>query len=103
MALAPIWGFCEPDDPVWRATMRFAFQPARHIQNWLVGHATGQADAEAAAQQALEASALWDGALPEASDPRSGRPRSRPWFAWPGATVSTVLLGGTSVPPPPSQ
>jgi uncharacterized protein len=117
MALAPAWGFCRPDDPVWLATMRFAFHPANpgfapgphgglgslhtpgswplgHIQNWLVGQSIGQADAAAAAQQALEAVALWDGALPEASDPRSGRPRSRPWFAWPGAAVSAVLLDG---------
>lgn len=97
--------------------MRFAFQPANagfapgphgglgslhtpgswalgHVQAWLVGHATGDAAAVAAAQRALEAAALWDGALSEASDPRSGQPRSRPWFAWPGAAVTAVLLDG---------
>jgi uncharacterized protein len=115
MALAPAWGFCEPDDPVWRATMRFAFGPANpgfapgrygglgslhtlgvwplgHVQAWLAGWAVGEAGTVAAAQRALASAALWDGALPEASDPRSARPRSRPWFAWPGATVATLLL-----------
>jgi uncharacterized protein len=122
MALAPAWGFCEPDDPLWRATMRYAFQPANpgfatgphgglgsvhtegawplgHLQAWLVGRATGDAAMVTAAQGALAAAALWDGALPEASDPRSGRPRSRPWFAWPGAAVAAVLLGGLGPPP----
>jgi uncharacterized protein len=122
MALAPAWGFCEPDDPTWRATMRFAFGPANpgfapgrrgglgslhtpgswplgHVQAWLAGRAAGEAGTVAAAERALAAAALWDGALPEASDPRSGRPRSRPWFAWPGATVATLLLDGLGSPP----
>jgi uncharacterized protein len=122
LALAPTWGFCRPDDPLWRATMRFAFQPANpgfapgphgglgsvhtpgawplgHLQAWLAGHAAGDAATVAAAQGALAAAALWDGALPEASDPRSGRPRSRPWFAWPGAAAAAVLLGGLGPPP----
>jgi uncharacterized protein len=119
MALAPAWGFCEPDDPTWRATMRFAFGPANpgfapgrhgglgslhtpgawplgHVQAWLAGRAVGEAGTVAAAERALAAAALWDGALPEASDPRSGRPRSRPWFAWPGAAVATLLLDGAT-------
>jgi uncharacterized protein len=126
MALAPAWGFCEPDEPVWRATMRFAFGPANpgfaagrrgglgslhtpgswplgHVQAWLAGRAAGEADTVAAAERSLAALALWDGALPEASDPRSGRPCSRPWFAWPGATVSTLLLDGVGPDAPPNR
>jgi uncharacterized protein len=120
MALAPAWGFCQPHDPVWRATMRFAFGPANpgfapgrhgglgslhtpgawplgHVQAWLAGRAVDEAGTVAAAERELAAVALWDGALPEASDPRSGRPRSRPWFAWPGATVATLLLDGPGI------
>jgi uncharacterized protein len=115
MALAPSWGFCPPGDPVWLATMRLAFSPANpgyfpgphcglgllHTPGpWPLGHAqallaarlTGNTRQALAAEHALAAAALWDGALPEASDPRSGLPRSRPWFAWPGAMVATIAL-----------
>ncbi|HZD37366.1 MAG TPA: glycoside hydrolase family 125 protein [Actinomycetes bacterium] len=115
MALAPAWGFCPPSDPVWLATMRLAFSeanpgffpgrhgglgslhtpgpwPLGHAQALLVAHSTGDTHQVAAAERALAATALWDGALPEASDPRSGLPRSRPWFAWPGALAATIAL-----------
>jgi uncharacterized protein len=124
MALAPAWGFCEPDDPTWRATMGFAFDPANpgyapgrhgglgslhtpgawplgHVQAWLAGQAIGDEAMVATAGRALAAAALWDGALPEASDPRSGRPCSRPWFAWPGAAVGALLLDGLGTDGPP--
>lgn len=115
LALAPAWGFCPPSDPVWLATMRLAlseanpgFFPGRHgglgslhtPGPWPLGHAqallaarsTGDTHHIVAAERALAATALWDGALPEASDPRSGLPRSRPWFAWPGALAATIAL-----------
>jgi uncharacterized protein len=115
MALAPQWRFCMADDPIWRATMRGAFSPAnpgffggsngglgsRHtpapwalgnVQSLLVGRATGDAERVSTAQRALLAQATWDAALPEASDPRTARPVSRHWFAWPGAVVGATEL-----------
>jgi uncharacterized protein len=115
LALAPTWGFCPPDDPVWLATIRLALSeanpayspgpcgglgslhtpgswPLGHAQALLAARSTSDTRQIAAAERALAAAALWDGALPEASDPRSGLPRSRPWFAWPGALVSAIAL-----------
>ena len=115
LALAPTWGFCPPTDPVWLATMRLALSeanpgyfpgphgglgsahtpgvwPLGQAQALLAARATGDARQSAAAENALAAAALWDGALPEASDPSSGMPRSRPWFAWPGALVAAIAL-----------
>jgi uncharacterized protein len=115
MALAPQWGFCDPEDAIWRATMIGAFSPAnpgffggrngglgsRHtpapwalgnVQALLVGRATGDAERVASARRALLAQATWDAALPEASHPRTARPISRHWFAWPGAVVGATEL-----------
>jgi uncharacterized protein len=115
LALAPAWGFCEPDDPLWSATMRLAlsganpgYYPGRHgglgsphtPGPWPLGHAqevlaarwAGDRLGAEAAELALADAALWDGSLPEASDPASGLPRSRPWFAWPGALAATLAL-----------
>jgi hypothetical protein len=115
MALAPEWGFCDAQDPIWRATMMGAFSPAnpgffggrngglgsRHtpapwalgnVQALLVGRATGDAERVASARRALLAQATWDAALPEASHPRTARPISRHWFAWPGAVVGATEL-----------
>jgi uncharacterized protein len=123
MALAAKWGFCEAHDPVWRVTMRGAFSPAnpgffggqngglgsRHtpapwalgnVQALLVGRATGDAELIASAQRALLAQATWDAALPEASHPRTARPISRHWFAWPGAVVGAAELEAASTRAP---
>ncbi len=115
MALAPSWGFCPSTDPVWRATVKFAFStanpgfftgprgglgsrhtpgpwPLGHLQSHMVAESTGDTEQRKVAEQRLLDSALWDGSLPEANDPGSGRPRSRPWFAWPGAVLASALF-----------
>lgn len=122
MAFAPEWGFCAPTDPVWRETVRFAFSsanggyfagpraglgslhtpapwPLGHTQAFLMARATDDSRAADAATQALVDAALWDGSLPEATNARTGLPRSRPWFAWPAAGVASAVLdrgAGTS-------
>lgn len=115
MALAPAWGFCSDTDPVWMETMRFAFSlknpgffpgphgglgslhtpapwPLGQVQAYLAGSSTGDGESMESATQALSDAALWDGSLPEATDPRSARPRSRPWFGWPAASVASAAL-----------
>ncbi|MGH3112250.1 MAG: hypothetical protein ACRDOP_02145, partial [Gaiellaceae bacterium] len=67
--------------------------PLGHVQALLIGRATGDSRLVAASEQALVREMLWDAALPEASDPRSGLPVSRPWFAWPGAATAASVLG----------
>ncbi|WP_029214472.1 glycoside hydrolase family 125 protein [Kallotenue papyrolyticum] len=113
--LAPGWGFCAFDDPVWQATMRFAFSPANQggfytgplgglgsihtpapwplgdVQALLFARATADRPALLAALRRLLASATWDGALPEARDAHTGAVRSRHWFAWPAAALLLAL------------
>lgn len=113
--LAPHWGFCASDDPVWQATMRFAFSPANRggfyagplgglgsihtpapwplgdVQALFFARATADHAALRAALRRLLASATWDGALPEARDPHTGAVRSRHWFAWPAAALLLAL------------
>ena len=107
-ALAPAWGFCRADDPVWLATMRYAWSDAnlghvpgslgglgslhtRHpwplgdLQRVIITRATGDPAGESAAWERLERVLTWDGLLPEAYDERDGAVASRHWFAWPVA------------------
>ena len=114
-ALAPLWGFCAPDDPAWLATMRFALSPSNpgffdgpfgglgslhtrgpwplgDVQGWLFGSLSGDEAAAAAAARRLRDIAFDDGMLPEAYDPATGMPIARDWFAWPGATLGALLL-----------
>jgi hypothetical protein len=112
-ALAPLLGYCAADDPVWAATMRFAFSehnPAwcgglgsRHtpgawtlgdVQEWVVASLLGERDAAERAITRLLAVATPDGLLPEAYDPATGGSPIRRWFAWPGAALATLLHGG---------
>ncbi len=113
--LAPLWGFCGVDDPVWRATMEWSFGPG-NVEGWFAGpfgglgsvHTPGAwplgdtqellwarltGDAARAEQVLgrLTQTACWDGALPEARDPDTGEVRSRHWFAWPGAALLATL------------
>jgi hypothetical protein len=106
--LAPAWGLCSSDDPVWRATVEFAWSPAnegyiegplgglgslhtRHpwplgdLQRLIVARAAGDRDAASAVQDRLDRVTTWDGLLPEAYDERDGSVASRHWFAWPVA------------------
>lgn len=126
LSLAPRWGFCSVDDPIWAATIGFAFSPANpgffdgpygglgsvHTPGtWPLGLVQCANIAELRADDAtvadmsrrIVASSYWDGALPEASHPRTGRPISRPWFAWPGALVASMRLGGADSPTPSSR
>ena len=113
--LAPLWGFCASDDPVWRATMEFAFSPANqdgfypgefgglgsvHTPGaWPLGDVQELIYARLTRDQArlnqvigrLQATACWDGSLPEARDPATGRPISRHWFAWPNCALLYAL------------
>ena len=114
-ALAPLWGFCTPDDPLWRRTMDFSFSPANEayasgrygglgsghtpgtwslglIQEWVARSLVGRREEAESALRRLLACALSDGSLPEASDPDSARCLARPWFAWPGALFGTLVL-----------
>lgn len=125
LALAAEWGFCRPGDPTWLATMRGALGPTHatfhagvhgglgsvhtpgawslgHLQALVVATTSEPRDRAAAARAmaSLEADALWDGSLPEASDPRTGRPISRSWFAWPGALAASRYLASGREPRP---
>lgn len=104
--LAPTWGWCSKDDPVWRATMEFAFSPANEaawfdghlgsvhtkaawalgdVQDLIVARTIGDQERAARAHAALEKAAQPDGALPEAYDPQTGEVVARHWFAWTNA------------------
>jgi meiotically up-regulated gene 157 (Mug157) protein len=114
-ALAPLWGFCAPNDPAWQATMRFALSPANpgffegpfgglgslhtaapwplgDIQAWLFHGLVGEGPAATAALARLCTVSFDDGMLPEAYDPATGAPIARAWFAWPGAALGALLL-----------
>jgi hypothetical protein len=119
-ALAPLLGFCSEDDPLWGATMRFAFsshnrghQQGRFgglgslhtpgtwtlgdVQEWVWASLVGD---RARARRALERLLFVGGRagmLPEAYDPRTGGSPVRRWFAWPGAALGMLLAlyGGT--------
>jgi meiotically up-regulated gene 157 (Mug157) protein len=109
LALAPLWGFCTADNPIWRATMHFAFSPANtggyypghygslgsvhtpdswalgDVQAYIVAKLTGDREAEQQCMERRQRVAQFDGALPEAYSALSGEIVSRHWFSWPGA------------------
>ncbi|MFQ5594014.1 MAG: glycoside hydrolase family 125 protein, partial [Anaerolineae bacterium] len=114
--LAPLWGFCSADDPIWRATMDFAFSPANaggyypgpagglgsvhtpgpwplgDVQEFLYARLVGDDQRAQAVLHRLVTTACWDGALPEARDENTSAVRSRHWFAWPGAALLAALV-----------
>jgi hypothetical protein len=114
--LAPVWGFCTVDDPVWRATMEFAFSPENKdgyfvgpygglgsihtpgawplgdVQELLYRRLIGDERRSSDILKRLTITACWDAGLPEARDPATGAVRSRHWFAWPGAALVAALL-----------
>ncbi len=113
-ALAPLLGFCAPDDPLWATTMRFAFSahnPAYQagpfgglgslhtpgtwtlgdLQEWVAASLLGDGRRSHAALERLLSAAAADGMLPEAYDPRAGGSPVRRWFAWPGAALGMLL------------
>jgi len=114
VAVAPIWGFCDANDPGWRATMAFAFSPANpawfqgdrpglgsahtpgpwtlgDVQAWVNATTVGDDEAAAAVLRRLETVAFVDGMLPEAYA-ATGDTRVRHWFAWPGAALAAMRL-----------
>lgn len=114
LALAPVWGFTPADDPVWRATMAFAFSAANEggyyagrlgsvhtrapwplgdVQEWLIARLLGDRARQERAWAHLEMATQWDGALPEACDADTGAVVSRHWFAWPNAALACLALG----------
>lgn len=115
VALAPLWGFCKPDDRAWRTTMRHAFDirnpsfapgnagglGSRHtpgtwtlgdIMGWAAFGLMGDRDASEAALGRLVVAAFEDGMLPEAYDPEGSGSAVRHWFAWPGAALGALIL-----------
>jgi hypothetical protein len=115
VALAPAWGFCDADDPGWRATMQFAFSAANpgfvggdrpglgsvhtpgpwtlgDVQAWIIGRVTGDDVAASAALRRLHEVAFFDGMLPEAYSATGAIGRVRHWFAWPGAALAALRL-----------
>jgi hypothetical protein len=112
---APAWGFCDADDPVWRATIEFAWSAAnegyfagalgglgslhtRHpwplgdLQEIVVARVLVDAERERRALERLERVETWDGLLPEAYDETTGAVASRHWFAWPAALRALLAL-----------
>jgi hypothetical protein len=115
VALAPLWGYCKPSDPAWRATIRAGFSSAnpayvegvsgglgsRHtpgtwtlgdIMAWLAFGLLSEREASDAALTRLVGAAFTDGMLPEAYDPDGSGSAVRHWFAWPGATLAWLVL-----------
>jgi hypothetical protein len=113
LALAPAWGFVPATDPVWQATIKFAFSAANHggcyggrlgsvhtpapwalgdVQEIVIARALGDLAREKRARAHLRAAAQPDGALPEAYDPVTRSVVSRLWFAWPSAAYACVEL-----------
>ncbi|MGH3760622.1 glycoside hydrolase family 125 protein [Actinophytocola sp.] len=114
-AFAPLWGFCGLTDPVWTATMRYAFSPhnpgyvagrfgglgSAHtpgtwslgdVQELAVALATTDRDRLEAVVRRLDAVASVDGLLPETYDAGTGAWLARHWFAWPAAVIGTLCL-----------
>jgi len=112
---APAWGFCGADDPVWRATIDFAWSPendgyfagalgglgslhTRHpwplgdLQDIVVARVLGDAERERRGWERLDRVETWDGLLPEAYDETTGAVASRHHFAWPAALRALLAL-----------
>lgn len=116
LACAARWGFCSAEDPTWRRTVAFAWTPSNpgffpgpygglgslhapgpwtlgDVQAWLVGASSGDPARVSRAWRRLRTVAFDDGLLCESYDPQTGQPRTRAWFAWPGAAAAALVLG----------
>ncbi len=112
--LAPVWGFCSVEDPVWRGTIEYAFSernseafydghlgsvhtraawPLGDIQDMIVARLFEDKAREQHAVRSLHWAAQQDGSLPEAYDTKTGAVVSRHWFAWPNAAYACIVLG----------
>ncbi len=111
--LAPVWGWCSADDPIWRQTMTFAFSEANRegfynghlgsvhtrapwalgdVQALILARILGDTALQGHALDSLRFAAQPDGALPEAYDGETGTVVSRHWFAWSNAAYACVML-----------
>lgn len=118
LVLAVKWGMIGAEDPVWRATVDFAFSdanlggayhgrlgsvhtrapwPLGDVQAWIIAQTMQDAGAEKQAWDFLRAAAQHDGALPEAYHPETRQVFSRHWFAWPNAALACAVLGAFDV------
>jgi hypothetical protein len=114
LALAPAWGFVSADDPVWTATVEFAFSEANQggvyagqlgsvhtpapwplgdVQDLIIAQALNDKRRADRARARLRRAAQPDGGLSEAYDAETGEVISRHWFAWPNAAYACVELG----------
>ncbi len=116
LACAARWGFLDPGEERWRRTVEFAwspenpgFFPGRYgglgsthargpwtlgdVQACLVARSVGDTARVRRAWRRLRDVAFDDQLLCESYDPDAGRPRTRVWFAWPGAAAAALLLG----------
>jgi uncharacterized protein len=112
-AQAPAWGLRTANDPVWRATVDFAFSaantggfyagrlgsvhspapwPLGDLQEIIIARALNNPAREAGVQARLRQIAQWDGALPEAYHAASHDVFSRHWFAWPNAVLAGLAF-----------
>ena len=105
---APGWRFCRASDPLWQATIAFAWSkenrgfvagplgglgsvhtlhpwPLGDLQDLVLGRVLRDRERVQRARERLRRVATWDGMLPEAYDETSGAVASRHWFAWPVA------------------
>ena len=112
---APGWGFCGAHDPVWRATIEFAWSTAnagyfsgalgglgslhtRHpwplgdLQEIVVARILGDSARERRGWDRLDRVETWDAMLPEAYDETTGAVASRHWFAWPAALRALLAI-----------
>jgi len=112
---APGWGFCDADDPVWRATIDFAWSqqndgyfagplgglgslhtrhpwPLGDLQEIVVARVLGDEERERRGWERLERVETWDALLPEAYDETTGAVASRHHFAWPAALRALLAL-----------
>jgi uncharacterized protein len=112
-AQAPAWGLLPAGDPIWHATVDFAFSaantggcyegrlgsvhspapwPLGDLQEIIIARALNNSAREARVQARLRQVAQWDGALPEAYHAAGHDVFSRHWFAWPNAVLAGLAF-----------
>jgi hypothetical protein len=121
LVLAPLWGLIDANDPIWQATLRFAFSDRNvggfydgHLGSvhtpapWALGDLQALIAADATSDQAgalqawenLKRAAQWDGSLPEGYEASTGTTVARHWFAWPNAALAWYAHERRNIQPP---
>jgi meiotically up-regulated gene 157 (Mug157) protein len=114
---APIWKFCHPHDEIWTRTFQFGLStsnrggyypgvfgglgsvhtshpwPLGDVQELLYAQMHDDQEHWQRVWHKLKQVVQWDGLFSEAINEATGQVESRHWFSWPGAFLSTVLLG----------